>query len=408
MSSINASGSSPLLAHDRTAFAATLQRSFGRLSGTADTEADTPAWAARFSAASQRLADHHAAAQQEAAWQQATDLLTRIGELRDLAADPAASADQQAGYGEEFAQLQQSLVALNEPFNGSPLLFDTDAAATVSENSGAASKDGATSGPVSAASVSFADDFSTADNWVSTDGALAVSDGTFYPNASGGFGAVQAKQAFRGPMEITFDLFLPGAFDSLDLTIGGTSISNLTDTVNTNKWQQHSVRIVYDGVDTASTYVDGADTPADQRSGLGALSGVLGLTNYGEGSARLRNFSLTAREGTAAAPAAAADAAAQPDASKLAEVARADELRALDAQTIQDALNEISEQQADSAGESNAFDASSESGETDVLASSAAAEASAAEARQQLLLDSAAAFAAQANVDGYNALALLG
>jgi len=89
-------------------------------------------------------------------------------------------------------------------------------------------------------------------------------------------------------------------------------------------------------------------------------------------------------------------------------VARADELRALDAQTIQDALNEISEQQADSAGESNAFDASSENGETDALASSAAAEASAAEARQQLLLDSAAAFAAQANVDGYNALALLG
>lgn len=400
-----------------------LQRSLSRLADSTPTTdpatTDTTSDESNFSAAAQRLADGFDTQseatrlqQQDQALQQAAALLSRIDELKSLHDDPTASDEARAAYEEEFNQLQSDLSSLSgTTIDGQPLFSTdeenpaTDAPAGTDEAEGTSDATTvADAGTASEFATSFSDDFSNTDKWVSTYSEMSVSNHTFYPT-SGSFGAVQTKQSFRGAMEIKFDLFLPGASDSLDVSVGETHLSNLTDTVNTNKWQWHSVRIAYDGAGNSATYVDGSDTAADTQSGLDPASGQLSLTNFGLGSAWIRNFSVSASGEPAAAPA--------PSAADVASVAQADELATLDSQTIDDATQHIADlQDANDAALAELSDTTSAVNPTDendpALTSLSEAEDLTQQTTQEILQNSTAAFLAQANLDEESVLTLLG
>lgn len=390
-------------------------------------------WQKNLSAATQRLAsfahqDEMSMLQRRgAALEQAAQILTRLGELRDLAADPGATEDDLAAFNDEFSQLQSSLVGLTDETGEFPSPSDDAADPAASDDTTDAAD--TTDAELPSWSGRFTDNFSTTDNWDSTySSTLSVSDGILYPNSAGGFGAVQTKQGFSGPMEIKFDLFLPGAGDSLDLTIGGATISHLADSENTSKWQQHSVRIVYDGVDTAATYINGADEPADVRSGLGALGGTLGLANFGLGSARLSNFEVNRAtdQAVAAAQTAALNApgeetitdegalVADSEEAALSVVAEAGALAELDPEVLETAQAEIEEQLSENADAlAEVLDggvAATQDGISieDALADAASAEDAGETARQELLANHTAALLSQSNLDEQNVLTLLG
>lgn len=383
-------------------------------------EAPAAPWQERFAAASQRLADHSlqeetsALQQRQAALQQAADLLARIGELQALAVGES-DAESRGAYEAEFAEKQEQLLALTDA-EGEPLF-----AGSALQSEEPAAIDGEAAEPTDAAAPTafepFRDDFSTAENWVSEAGVLSVRDGTLYPLETG-FGAVRSRREFSGPLEIKFDLFLPGAADSLNLSLGGAVLSNLTDSVNISKWEQRSVRIVYDGVDRAATYLDGAEEAVDVRSGIGGLAGALGLENYGLGSARLRNFEINrpSAEATVALQSAAAEVLSDDEieTDALASLAEAEELADVGVETLEAAMEEIQEQQSENADALAALAAQPETAlvSDDAAAESvdelAAAEAAAEMARQEILLEGAAVLVAQANLDERDVWALLG
>lgn len=383
---------------------------------------ETSSDAYRISATTQRLAgslDPQNAAtrlhQQDGVLQHAAALLSRIDELKSLHHAPESTEETRAAYEDEFSQLRADLRSLGSThISGAPLISpdpantalaseETDAPATDTTNEAteAAAND---SVPADDFVTSFQDDFSTAENWTSLYSTLSVSDHTFYPTA-GSFGAVQTKQSFRGAMEIKFDLFLPGAVDSLDVSVGDTHLSNLTDSTNISKWQWHSVRIAYDGAGNAATYLDGADEAADTQTGLAPAAGRLSLTNLGLGSAWLRNFSVSATgEDMAASIASAAD---------LAAVAHADDLANLDAENIAAATQHIATlQDANDAALAQLSLATETVNATDEndppIDSGHDADELTALTTQEILQNSGLAFLAQANLDEENVLTLLG
>ncbi len=324
-------------------------------SASPDRASDDPAVRVQFSPSALRLA---AMAAIEAAAAQAKT--------------PAATEEDDAGNG-----------------SGNPLSFDEkDATETTDEAEPSTGALKFADTAAAAPSTPFTDNFATTENWVSTSGgALSSGDGTFYPNPSGGYGSVETKQTFAGAFELKFDLYLPGAYDSLDVTLGGATLSRLADSSNTTKWGWHSVRIAYDGAGNAATYLDGADTAADTQSGIDPqAAGHLGLANYGEGSARLQNFSLTPVAG-GAVPATEQDAAGSGD--------------EITATTSDEAESAGAAELADQAGGIVADT------ETEPLADGAAAEEATDVAREQILQESGNAIVTQANVDEWTAFALL-
>jgi hypothetical protein len=274
--------------------------------------------------------------------------LRRMGELKSRYDDPATSDPDRAVYAEEFGRMQfdlfESTTRRADGPKGKPLLFEDHESGEVT---GRLQFDeetpGSTGSRVSVATV-FTDDFSNADNWVSRHGSVAVSDNTLLPNAGGRFGAVESKKQFSGAFELTFDLDLSGAVASLDICLGGATLSHLADPENATKWGWHSVRIAYDGAGHAATYLNGSDTAADTQSGFEPAVGALSLANYGEGSARIRNFSLVG----SATP----DAAVPPSdetSTQLSAVMAATDLASLDPATLDGALAEVAVEEATNA-----------------------------------------------------------
>lgn len=152
-----------------------------------------------------------------------------------------------------------------------------------------------------------------------------------------------------------------------------------------------------------------AGEPAAPPSVLAVLSRPFGAFEDDAGYARWLKLSSTAPTQEAAPPVVIAADANEEELRSRAVVARTADLNELDVQAIKAAVSQISEQQADYAEDVHELNASAEADdESEARAARAAAEASAMEVRQHLLIDAAAAFAAQANVDGYAAFALLG
>ncbi len=360
--------------------------------------------ASRWLAAQSAAADHASQRSGDQNLQQAATILSRIGELKTLTDDPETSDSERTDYEDEFSQLQDTLLALgNDTFAVRRSSANEDSSAETTDNSATEATDAAaTEAQGASASTTFTDDFSTADNWYSTSGDISVSDHTLYPNAAGGFGSIQSNQSFSGACEIKFDLYLPGACDSLDVSIGDSKLSNLTDTANISKWGWHSVQISYDGKGTASTYLDGSDTAADTQTDIGAASGQLGLANLGLGSARIQNFSIT----TTAVSSTSLDEGAI---NSVSSVASADDLASLDASTVAEALDEVAAYQTDGATEGDplgdvSLDPSAEEAE---IATADEAEEYTASARRDILMENSDALLAQANVSEETALCLL-
>jgi flagellin-like hook-associated protein FlgL len=343
-------------------------------------------------------------AARSAAVSQAAGLLSRMSELRlqtdDVGDDDVARSEQ----GEEFDQLRERLAGLGGELVSGRKVFGGDEEATEmpAEFSSDEAVVGAGDSSEAIAADSFAGDLADAASWVSTFGSMAMGDdGTFYPNAEGYYGAVESKASFRGAFELTFDLYLPGAVDSLDVTLGGVTLSNLVDTVNTNKWEWHSVRIAYDGAGSAATYLDGSDSAADARSDVGEASGKLGLSNYGLGSVRLRNFSISAYNSGASPVSSGSE--------NLLAVTETEELDALDLETIDEALDELATIESETGVETEAAEETTMETENldDIFASYDDAEQATAMARQDILRQSGNALMAQANLDEQSALVLL-
>lgn len=392
-----------------------LQRSLNRIARNAQNDSranDSSAQAANcsFSAASRWLAAQSAAADQasqnsgEQNLQQAAAILSRISELKTLSDAPETGDGEQTAYEDEFSQLQDDLLALgNDTFAIRHSSADEDSSAETTDNSATEATDAASAeAQGTSTSTTFTDDFSTADNWYSTSGDISVSDHTLYPNAAGGFGSIQSNQSFSGACEIKFDLYLPGACDSLDVSIGDSKLSNLTDTVNISKWGWHSVQISYDGKGTASTYLDGSDIASDTQTDIGTASGQLGLANLGLGSARIQNFSIT----TTAVSSTSLDEGAI---NSVSSVASADDLASLDASTVAEALDEVAAYQTDGATEDDplgdvSLDPSAEEAE---ISTADEAEEYTASARRDILMENSDALLAQANVSEETALCLL-
>ena len=392
-----------------------LERSLNRVARNAQNDTSTnegsdPAANFSFSAASRWLAAQSAVANHASPkgadqnLQQAATILSRIGKLKTLTDDPETSDNERSDYEDEFSQLQDALLSLgNNTFAVRRSSAKKDSSAETTDNSAAeATGPAATEAQDATTSTTFTDDFSTADNWYSTSGDISVSDHTLYPNAAGGFGSIQSNQPFSGACEIKFDLYLPGACDSLDVSIGDRKLSNLTDTANISKWGWHSVQISYDGKGTASTYLDGSDIAADTQTDIGAADGQLGLANLGLGSARIQSFSITT---TAVSSTSREDGATN----SVSAVASADDLASLDASTVAQASDEVSVYQTDGLDAADPLgDASIEPmGEEPGIASADEAEEYTASARRDILMENSDALLAQANVSEETALCLL-
>lgn len=255
-------------------------------------------------------------------------LIAAIGSSPLVAHDRRAHAAAIGGAGERGARAVGPLehvaspAVSDESFAGSPLLFDSDAAPTVSETSDAASRNGDASGRVVAASASSADDI------------LVAQD------------------------------------------------------------QKNSA---------------GAEEPVAPPSVFAVRQGSLDASASGANYAYQWKLSLTLPAGETAPPVVIAADVNEEELRRRAVIERTTELKERDTQAIEAAVNEISEQQADYADDLRELNAADEAdSESEARAARAAAEFTTAEVREQLRIDAVAAFAAQANVDGYAAFALLG
>lgn len=346
--------------------------------------------------------------------------LTAFGEeidhvLAHLAAlkEQAASAGGQEGADarqEEFLRLRTELAALHEQgFQGQPLLFDGPAA---EEESGALQI--LTPAEIEARREIehrhlLADDFATLDHWRTLSGRARAVGGSLRMNEGGLHGAVESLGSFRGGLEIEFALYLPGATDSLEVTLGGVTLSNLTDTRNISKWGWHQVRIAYDGRGGVATYVDGAEAPAETRTGLGELSGPVALSNVGLSSALVRHFEVK----TLAQEHSLKEEDKQSGLEKIIAAATLEELTAGELVRAREALSDLLVAEArppatrpGAPREATGAMSGELMPEFRLRQLDEAAEATEI-ARQEILLADTAAFLAQANIIGPSALRLL-
>lgn len=230
---------------------------------------------------------------QDGVMKAAGKVLERIGELKTLASDPTKNSSDLANYNEEFVALQAQLTSLgSEKFNGIDLFGSaTMSVGASADANGSTIAVGGVNLLDAPAFSPFTDDFDDFSNWTALSGSPGVSSNTLYPADS-----VRTNQSFSGPMEINFDLYISGSFDSVDLSLGSDTLSSLMDGVNASKWAWHSVKIVFDGTGNASSYLDGSNSAADTQSGIGATSGQIKIDNSGAGSSLIRNFSVESTE----------------------------------------------------------------------------------------------------------------
>jgi len=221
-------------------------------------------------------------------------VLERIGELKTLASDPTKNADDLANYNAEFNALQAELTSLGqETFNGIKLFGSTALkVGTTEDGTGSVSATGVELLGAPAFSA-FSDNFADFSNWTSTLGSATTSSNMLLPNTGGGIGTVKTNQSFTGPMTINFDVNVPGTGDMVMLNLGSNLISMMSDGSEINRSNWYSVKVVVDDTGTASTYINGASTPAGTQSGIDLTGGQISLMNIGAGSGTIRNFSVT-------------------------------------------------------------------------------------------------------------------
>ncbi len=220
---------------------------------------------------------------QDGALATANSILDRISELKTLAADVTKNASDKGNYNTEFLGLKAQLIALSsEKFNGIDLFgatqreVATDADLSVGSSVALAAVDllGSNAAPFATISDSFADMSNFANASAGTASASVVFGELWLETGNNDLARANSNETISGPWEMTLDFTKSTvANDMFRAFVGGSEVFSY-DGLDGNP---HSLRIVYDGADTAEIYLDGAGSPTETRSGLGVISGSLGF-----------------------------------------------------------------------------------------------------------------------------------
>lgn len=335
---------------------------------------------------------------QDGALQVAGKVLSRIGELKTLYADPTKNSADLANYQAEFAQLQTQLASLgNEEFNGKALFGATGLSVPVTDDgTGSIAIPGVelTGTP---AFPTLSDTFSNLNNWTddSFGGSAYVASNEL--NLDGAFGIVTTTQSFSGPFEINLEYQSKNAGDifSVWLEDAGTIIGS----ANPGDTAWHSMRIAFDGT-TANAYLDGSATPSMTVS-PSPTSGPIQLSSNAATGIRVRNFSIESTDGAGA----------------VSDVSSATDLASLSLSSVTTAIQNIATQRAANGAQQSRLQFASEVVSVNKANIEAAnsritdvdvAEESTSLARYNILVQSGTAMLTQANQSAQMALRLLG
>lgn len=339
---------------------------------------------------------------QDGALSVAGKVMSRIGELKTLYTDPTKNGDDLANYQAEFRELQTQLTSLgSESFNGVNLFGSAglSLAVTAEGSTGATVSFGAAALMGVAANPIFSDDFSDLSQWPIGSGSPSVAGNELVLESGE---AISSSQAFGGVFEVNFTVQLsgPGAQVRLGFLGGGVS-SELEYGGLINDTAAHSVRVVFDGTGSASTYLDGSSTVAQTRSLLSDNIGLV-LENMGTSTGYVSDFSANDGTGTA---------------SSTATVANAADLGALNLSDVTAALQQIATLRASNGAEQSRLQFASEvltvnkaniEAANSRLSDVDVAQESTALARYNILVQSGTAMLSQANQSSQTALRLLG
>ncbi|MBX3735758.1 MAG: flagellin [Candidatus Didemnitutus sp.] len=250
-----------------------------------------------------------------------------------------------------------------------------------------------------AATPTFSDNFADLSNWPTQIGSPSVAANVLSLGNSAGIGS---SQSFSGALEVSFTVQLSGAGSQVQLGyLGGGVASDLSYGALINDTSAHSVRIVFDGSGSASTYLDGSGSVAQTMSGLTDNTGLV-LQNTSGGTGKVSNFAVTTGASTA---------------SETSTVATATDLGTLDLADVTDAIQQVATLRATNGSEQSRFQFADEvlrvnkaniEAANSRLSDVDVAEESTTLARYNILVQSGTAMLSQANQSAQMALKLLG
>ena len=270
---------------------------------------------------------------QDGALKTASRILDRISELKALSQDVTKNATDISNYNTEFTALRSQLSALaEETFNGISLFSTSSLSVSASADSNGSS---VSIGGVDLLGVDSALFSSLSDSFDNFDNFTDASAGTATATVSGGdlnlntgindLAQVDSNLSVSGPWELNLDFDKTAVVnDDLKIYLGGAEIFSYAET-NTDP---HSLRIVFDGSDTAEVYLDGSGSPVQTNTGIGSDSGSIRLqlnSTVSGASANIDNFSISS----------------SVTSNDTGSVSNASDLSSLAVSTITDAIQEI-------------------------------------------------------------------
>jgi len=328
-------------------------------------------------------------------------VLTRIGELKTLYADPTKNASDRGNYNAEFKQLQTQLTSLSQAsFNGISLFGSSGlSVGLTAESNGSTASIGAVDLMGGTGTTLFSDDFSDIDlsNWFNSSAGAAGNVLTV-----AGQPGVDTLQTFSGALDVTFNVQLPAASAQIALYFNGTLASQLVAGTDLTDTASHTVKVSLDGAGNAKTYLDGSATAEQTQTGVSTGTGTLGLGDADTNPAQVTSFNVSTGTGTP---------------TNIANVAGATDLGSTNLSTMTSALQEVATFRANNGASQSRLGFA-----TDVLTTNRAniqaansriadvdvAEESTRLARYNVLTQAGSAMLAQANQSTQAALKLLG
>ncbi|EDY84596.1 Bacterial flagellin C-terminus domain protein [Verrucomicrobiia bacterium DG1235] len=268
---------------------------------------------------------------QDGAMNTASEILSRIGELKTLSQDVTKNTTDKANYNTEFLQLKEQLSGLtSETFNGLSLFGSESLTVKTSGN-----PDGGTiqlsgvdllgSGPL------FEDDFSgssLSSDWTVNSGSPAVNSGVLTLDGS----RITLAEAFDEDVSVEVQVRFDNSSDQLD--IYNDSNYYLSGYIDGNElpdtdWHTLTFDLATDGT-MANLELDGSDFSSATGT-VSTASGDIsfGLSESGSGDGvEFRNLSVSPQSGVSSS-------------SSVGSVASTADLDSVDIETVKDAIGEV-------------------------------------------------------------------
>ncbi len=269
---------------------------------------------------------------QDGAMESAYEILSRIGELKTLSQDVTKNDQDKESYNTEFIALRDQLVALtDEKFNGIDLFGSSSLSVKTSVDGTGSPMTmsgvdilGADSAPFETVTDSFDNLDNFSDESLSTATATVFGGELNLGTDQNDLAQVDTNTSVSGAWEMSFDFNKSTVVnDDLTVSLGGSEVYRYDAT----DFGSHSVRIVFDGVNTAEAYLDGAGSPTETNS-VGSNSGNVRLqlsSTVPGASANIDNFSL----------------ASTVTSNETGSIATASSLDSLDISTLKSAVEEV-------------------------------------------------------------------